>query len=228
MRRIGVTIVLVFFVLLGGSMPVVHAAKNCTVTSLRTLLIKKRGAGEDLSNLPKRAWWNRCSLSTRRIVFREISSIEGNTLPVLGMATELKALGTWFNADPLSMASLKGKVVLLHFWTYGCINCIRSLPIVQRVWETYRDQPFTILGIHTPEFVFEKSKERLQSAIEKHGLTYPIVQDNEYANWNAYKNRYWPTFILIDALGNVRAVEPGEQDEKTLTRGIETLLSEVQ
>lgn len=148
-------------------------------------------------------------------------------LPVITGAPELAGTGEWFNSNPLTLEELRGKVVLVDFWTYSCINCIRTLPYLQGYWEKYKDAPFVLLGVHTPEFVFEKSVSNLEQAIEKHGLTYPIVQDNDYQTWRAFNNRYWPAKYLVDAEGNIRYTHFGEGAYEETDEAIESLLMEI-
>ena len=96
----------------------------------------------------------------------------------------------WLNSGPLDIADLRGKVVLVDFWTYGCYNCVNTLPHVTRLYDTYKDKGFIVVGVHTPEFSFEKSTNNVQAAIRRYGIRYPVAQDNEYATWNAYHNQY--------------------------------------
>ncbi len=125
------------------------------------------------------------------------------------------------------MAELKGKVVLIDFWTYSCINCIRTLPYIQGYWEKYKDKPFVLIGVHTPEFVFEGVPENVAEAIKRHQLTYPVVQDNDFGTWNAFANRYWPAKYLIDADGYIRYTHFGEGDYEETDEAIASLLAEI-
>ena len=109
----------------------------------------------------------------------------------------------WINSQPLSLEKLRGKVVLLDFWTYSCVNCIRTLPYLKEMWEKYKDKRFLIIGIHTPEFEFEKEIGNVKYAVKKHGIKYPVVSDPERRNWNNYGNNYWPRAALINAEGEV-------------------------
>jgi len=127
-----------------------------------------------------------------------------------GPAPPLVAAGGWFNSEPLRAEDLRGRVVLVDFWTYSCVNCLRTLPYLRRWHEAYADQGFLLLGVHTPEFEFEKSAENLQRAIRQLGVTWPVVQDNDYAQWQAYANRFWPAHYLIDAKGRLRYFHFGE------------------
>jgi len=149
--------------------------------------------------------------------------------PIYGPAPELVGTQDWFNTpgdEPLSLRDLRGRVVLLDFWTYTCINCIRTLPYLKAWDEAYRDKGLTIIGVHTPEFPFEKDSDNVAAAIEQNGLRYPIVQDNDYATWSAYGNQYWPTKYLIDARGRVRYAHFGEGEYDETEKVIRELLAE--
>lgn len=150
------------------------------------------------------------------------------TLPVLVRApTEFPGLGPWHNGPALTSADLRGKVVLVDFWTYSCINCIRTLPYMQGYWEKYKDTgKFVLLGVHSPEFVFEKSESNVAAAISKYGLGYPVAQDNEFATWSAFANRYWPAKYLIDANGYIRYTHFGEGAYEETDQAIASLLQE--
>ena len=150
----------------------------------------------------------------------------GRALPVLGRAPEFTNPGRWFNTAPLSLAGLRGKVVLVDFWTYTCINCLRTLPHVEAWSEKYRRDGLVVVGVHTPEFPFERIASNVDEAISANGITYPVVQDNDYGTWNAYGNQYWPAKYLIDAAGNVRYVHFGEGSYGTTERAIRALLAE--
>ncbi len=141
-------------------------------------------------------------------------------------APELVGGGKWFNSDPLTLASLKGKVVMVDFWTYTCINCIRTLPYTKAWYEKYKDKGFVLIGVHTPEFEFEKDATNVGKAIKDFGITYPVVQDNDYAIWNAYSNQYWPADYLIDKNGKIRDTHFGEGDYDKTEAIIVSLLNE--
>ena len=150
-------------------------------------------------------------------------------LPVLGTAPEFTGNERWFNTPgdrPLKLAGLRGRVVLVDFWTYTCINCIRTLPYLKAWDERYRDRGLTIVGVHTPEFPFEREAANVEAAIEQNGLRYAVAQDNEYATWNAYGNQYWPAKYLIDAQGRVRYVHFGEGEYEETETAIRELLAE--
>ena len=127
---------------------------------------------------------------------------------------------------PLSLAGLRGHVVLVDFWTYTCINCIRTLPYLESWYRKYRRDGFTVVGVHTPEFPFEKEASNVQRAIGDDGLTYPVAQDNDAATWTAYHNQYWPADYLIDAQGRVRLVHFGEGSYAETEGAIRSLLAE--
>jgi len=141
-------------------------------------------------------------------------------------APELVPGGEWFNSDPLTLEQLRGKVVLVDFWTYSCINCIRTLPYIEEWYEKYKDEGLVIIGVHTPEFEFEKEAKNVQQAIRDFGLTYPVVQDNDYGTWQAYQNHYWPAKYFIDRKGNVRDSHYGEGDYDESEQLIRDLLEE--
>jgi cytochrome c biogenesis protein CcdA/thiol-disulfide isomerase/thioredoxin len=150
----------------------------------------------------------------------------GERLPVLGRAPGFRDTQRWFNSRPLSLAGLRGKVVLVDFWTYTCINCIRTLPHVEAWWQRYRSRGLVVVGVHTPEFPFEREASNVSDAISEFGLRYPVVQDNDYGTWNAFGNQFWPAKYLIDAAGNVRYVHFGEGSYGTTERAIRSLLAE--
>ena len=124
------------------------------------------------------------------------------------------------------MSDLRGKVVLIDFWTYTCINCIRTLPYLEAWQQRYGRDGFTVVGVHSPEFPFEKDASNVQAAIRQNHLTYPVVQDNDLGTWDAWGNQYWPADYLVDAQGNVRDAHFGEGDYSETERAIRTLLAE--
>lgn len=141
-------------------------------------------------------------------------------MPPLDGATQ------WLNSPPLTAAMLRGKVVLVDFWTYSCINCLRTLPHLKAWDRKYRDQGLVIVGVHAPEFAFEKDARNVEMAVRDLGLTYPIALDNKYAIWNAYSNEYWPAHYLIDANGVIREKHFGEGGYDETERMIQKLLRE--
>jgi cytochrome c biogenesis protein CcdA/thiol-disulfide isomerase/thioredoxin len=147
----------------------------------------------------------------------------------LGAAPEFSETQRWFNTPgdrPLTLASLHGRVVLIDFWTYTCINCIRTLPYLKAWDASYRPLGLTIVGVHTPEFQFEHEAGNVANAIRQFGLRYPVVQDNNMGTWNAYGNQFWPADYLIDARGQVRDASFGEGDYAKTETAIRALLAE--
>ena len=143
------------------------------------------------------------------------------------------ARGTkWLQSKPLTLASLRGKVVVVHFWTFGCINCIHNYPAYKAWHEKYAGKGVTIVGIHTPEFANEADVKRVLASARKNGLKFPIAVDNGGQNWKNWKNRYWPSIYLIDKKGRVRYRWEGELDsektkgERLMRKRIEELLAE--
>ncbi len=137
----------------------------------------------------------------------------GVSLPDLGRAPDFTHNQDWFNTPgdrPLTLAGLHGHVVLVDFWTYTCINCIRTLPFVEGLYQHYHRYGLDVVGVETPEFTFEQEANNVRQAIHGDGITYPVVQDNDYGTWNAYKNQYWPAEYYIDATGEIRHTEFGE------------------
>jgi thiol-disulfide isomerase/thioredoxin len=132
----------------------------------------------------------------------------------------------WINSTPLTAGQLKGKVVLIDFWAYSCINCIRAVPDVRAWAEKYKDSGLVVIGVHTPEFDFEKQLPNVQKAVQKFGITYPVALDSNYAIWKAFSNQYWPAEYFIDAKGKVRYEHFGEGDYDQSERWIQKLLKE--
>ena len=139
-------------------------------------------------------------------------------------APEFAGLTNWINSPPLTLAQEQGKVVLVDFWTYSCINCIRSIPYVEKWYQTYEKQGLVVVGVNTPEFAFEHNPDNVAAAVKKDGITYPVALDNNYDSWNAYNNDSWPADYLIDKQGNIRYVSLGEGDYDKTEKAIQTLL----
>ena len=142
------------------------------------------------------------------------------------LAPELTKITGFINSKPITLADLRGKVVLVDFWTYSCINCIRTIPYLNAWYEKYADKGLVIVGVHTPEFEFEKDYNNVQAAVEKFDIRYPVAQDNEKGTWNAYDNRYWPRKYLIDADGYIRYDHIGEGGYAETEKVIQSLLTE--
>ena len=128
----------------------------------------------------------------------------GEALPVEGTLPALSGATGWLNSAPLTPASLRGKVVLVDFWTYSCINCLRSLPYVQAWYDKYKDHGLVVVGVHSPEFAFEKDRSNVAAAVQRLGVTYPVALDSDYAIWQGFNNEYWPADYFIDAHGQIR------------------------
>lgn len=142
-----------------------------------------------------------------------------------GAAPDFQGIQQWFNSPALSLTALKGQVVLVDFWTHACINCLRTLPHVNRWAETYRDLGLVVVGVHTPEFAFERTASSVQAAIKRHGVKHPVAMDNGYATWKAYDNRYWPAHYLVDGQGRIRYRHFGEGEYARTEAAIQTLLA---
>jgi len=132
----------------------------------------------------------------------------------------------WLNSKPLSAEELRGKVVLVDFWTYSCINCIRTIPYVRAWAEKYRDQGLVVIGVHSPEFAFEKRVDNVRQAIDKFQIGYPVAIDNDFKIWRSFANNYWPAHYFIDAKGQIRHTQFGEGDYEQSERVIQDLLAE--
>ncbi|MDT9600484.1 cytochrome c biogenesis protein DipZ [Sphingosinicella rhizophila] len=147
-------------------------------------------------------------------------------LPVEGVLPPLDGITHWINSPPLTREQLRGKVVLIDFWTYSCINCLRSLPYVRAWAERYKDDGLVVIGVHAPEFAFEKDLDNVATAVRDLDVTYPVAVDNDYAVWRAFKNRYWPAHYFIDAQGRVRYHHFGEGNYARSEQVIRQLLAE--
>jgi thiol-disulfide isomerase/thioredoxin len=149
----------------------------------------------------------------------EYKSSESSTAPGL-------TPGEWINSEPLKLNDLRGRVVLIEFWTFGCYNCRNTLPFVKSWDERYRDKGLTVIGVHSPEFDDERNVEHLRREISSLGIRYPIVTDNDYQTWNAYKVEAWPTVFLLDKQGRIRWMRVGEGAYDEAERLIQQLLAE--
>jgi cytochrome c biogenesis protein CcdA/thiol-disulfide isomerase/thioredoxin len=164
----------------------------------------------------------------------ELQKLRGNTRQVAattdlrdyGPAPELTGLTNWIKSKPLTMKKLRGKVVLIDFWTYSCINCLRTLPHVKAWYHAYHDKGLVVIGVHTPEFAFEHVPSNVRGAVRRLGVTYPVALDNDYSTWNAFQNQYWPAKYLIDRRGHLRYYHFGEGSYDTTEARIRTLIGE--
>ncbi len=155
----------------------------------------------------------------------------GNARPAVALDDEgpmpsLSGAVQWLNSPPLTAAGLRGKVVLVDFWTYSCINCLRSLPYVRAWADKYRDHGLVVIGVHAPEFAFEKNVDNVKAATAKLGITYPVAIDNNYAIWRAFGNEFWPAHYFVDAAGRIRHHQFGEGDTAQSERVIQRLLAQ--
>jgi cytochrome c biogenesis protein CcdA/thiol-disulfide isomerase/thioredoxin len=193
-----------------------------------THALERTGAVEDrLAGLRGRSRFDSASAGTAARTSK--ASSDGSSLPVLGHAPDFRDNERWFNTPggrPLTLRALRGRVVLVDFWTYTCINCIRTLPALRAWDDRYRRAGLTIVGVHTPEFPFERDPRNVGDAIAQNRLRYPIAQDNAYGTWNAWGNQYWPAKYLIDGQGRVRYTHFGEGDYDVTERAIRSLLKE--
>ncbi|MNU60699.1 Thiol-disulfide oxidoreductase YkuV [compost metagenome] len=150
----------------------------------------------------------------------------GAPLPVEGTLPSLSGATGWLNSPPLSAGQLRGKVVLIDFWTYSCINCLRAMPFVHEWAQRYRDHGLVVVGVHTPEFAFERDPRNVMKAVQQLKVEYPVALDNQYAIWRAFNNRYWPAHYFIDAQGNIRGHQFGEGNYAHSEQVIRRLLVE--
>jgi cytochrome c biogenesis protein CcdA/thiol-disulfide isomerase/thioredoxin len=197
------------------------------VTNPTRELERSRAVGDRLADLRGRPRFD--SSSHEATVRKRAETSVPSDLPNLGLAPDFTDNERWFNTAgdrPLSLERLRGRVVLVDFWTYTCINCIRTLPAVKAWDKRYRRKGLTIVGVHTPEFAFERKAGNVGLAIAQNKIRYPVAQDNAYATWNAWGNQYWPAKYLIDARGRVRYTHFGEGDYDETEDAIRALLAE--
>jgi cytochrome c biogenesis protein CcdA/thiol-disulfide isomerase/thioredoxin len=155
---------------------------------------------------------------------KQVTESPSSALQHYGQAPDFKPDGDWINTSPLSIAALHGKVVLVDFWTYSCINCLRTLPHLKAWYAAYHKDGLEIVGVHTPEFAFEHVSSNVRAAVKRLGVVYPVVQDNDYRTWAAYGNQYWPAEYLIDRSGEVRHIHFGEGSYGETEKSIRALL----
>ncbi len=148
------------------------------------------------------------------------TSVDAETLPPLSGAEQ------WFNSQPLTPEALKGHVVLIDFWTYSCINCLRTLPYIRAWADRYKDSGLVVIGVHTPEFAFEKEADNVQRAVKELNITYPVALDNDYGIWKAFGNQYWPSDYIVDSTGRIRHRHLGEGKYEETEKHIQELLKE--
>ena len=157
-----------------------------------------------------------------------LTNLEADTLIPSAKATVAPefAKGYWINSDPLTLEKLRGQVVVVEFWTFGCYNCRNTLPSVKELYTKYRDRGLTIVGVHTPETDSEYSLDNVRKEVPALGIKYPVVTDNDYATWKAYGVEAWPTMVVLDKQGRIRWVHVGEGRHEETENVIKTLLSE--
>jgi len=160
------------------------------------------------------------------LMMRAKPTAQAEELPDEGVMPSLSGAVEWLNSPPLTAEALKGKVVLVDFWTYSCINCLRAIPYVRAWAEKYKDQGLVVIGVHAPEFAFEKNVDNVKKAVSDLKITYPVAIDNDYAIWRAFNNQYWPAHYFIDAEGRIRHHHFGEGDYEGSERAIQQLLGE--
>lgn len=137
---------------------------------------------------------------------------------------DFAGIDRWINSPPLSMARLRGKVVLIDFWAYSCINCLRALPHVEHLYRAYKDKGLVVIGVHSPEYDFEKDPGNVEKAVRRLGITYPVAMDNDHSTWKAWKNRYWPAQYLIDQNGMLIGRHYGEGGYRRMENAVRVLL----
>jgi cytochrome c biogenesis protein CcdA/thiol-disulfide isomerase/thioredoxin len=208
-RALGVLVIVgVVCIALGLDTRVLSKLSSTQTASLETGLARKLGLGGSAQEGPK------------------VGAGGELMLPVQGSLPSLAGAGPWINSKPLSMKDLKGKVVVIDFWTYSCINCIRSIPYVRAWYERYRDDGLVVIGVHAPEFAFERNPENVIQAVQDLGIRYPVALDNDYVVWKALKNNYWPAHYFFDAQGRQRYHHFGEGKYDESEMVIRQLLAE--
>lgn len=155
-----------------------------------------------------------------------MSATGAGGVPIEGELPSLDGVTSWLNSAPLTPAELRGKVVLIDFWTYSCINCLRALPYVKTWYDKYKDHGLVVIGVHAPEFAFEKDEGNVKRAVKNLGVNYPVALDNNYAIWQAFNNQYWPAHYFIDAEGKIRSHHFGEGKYDESEQTIRDLLTE--
>jgi thiol-disulfide isomerase/thioredoxin len=153
-------------------------------------------------------------------------SAGGNSAGAPDALPDLSGATAWINSPPLTPESLRGKVVVIDFWTYSCINCLRSLPYIQAWYDKYKESGLVVIGVHTPEFPFEKDEANVRKAVRNLGVDYPVAMDNDYRIWRGFNNRFWPAHYFIDATGRIRYHHFGEGNYEESEAWIRSLLEE--
>jgi thiol-disulfide isomerase/thioredoxin len=220
LRRASGAILIAAAVLFTTDIPTRLAASTPEYVSGLQKLERAHGVRTDLSHLTRHEGGSRSASSAANTP---------DTLKDYGPAPAFRGISTWLNTpdgNPLTLQQLRGKVVLIDFWTYSCVNCIRTLPYL-KAWDAhYRKAGLVIVGVHTPEFAFEHVVSNVRRAVSEHDIRYPVAVDDDYGTWNAWSNQYWPADYLIDRRGHVRSAHFGEGAYDLTEHDIRTLLGE--
>ncbi|MDB6060983.1 MAG: DipZ protein [Verrucomicrobiaceae bacterium] len=201
----------------GGTPGVMNGAMNGSMTSaMNGSMTNSMNGGAD------------SNVMSNTMMGGAMMAAKASTAPVAdeGELPSLDGAVTWLNSAPLTAESLRGKVVLIDFWTYSCINCLRTLPYVKNWYDKYKDHGLVVIGVHAPEFAFEKDEKNVRRAVRDLGVTYPVALDNNYVIWKAFGNRYWPAHYFIDANGRIRGHHFGEGNYDESEQLIRKLLEE--
>lgn len=197
-----------------------------TVSIEQSLLDRFRGSPEIQSPPQSPVVARAGAMTGDPLVTKGSSSAQIEELPIEGALPSLSGASLWLNSSPLTSDELKGKVVLVDFWTYSCINCLRALPYVRAWAEKYKNEGLVVIGVHAPEFAFEKDIGNVRRAVSDLKIDYPVAIDNDYAIWRAFSNQYWPAHYFIDAKGHIRHHHFGEGDYEGSEQVIRSLLAE--
>ncbi len=206
----------------------IHPASG-KVAASSSVVMPEGGGGAMMSANPSMVSANAPTMAMNgnpAAVMKAAEAPASQSFPVEGLLPSLTGAVQWLNSPPLTPEQLKGKVVLVDFWTYSCINCLRSIPYVRAWAEKYKDQGLVVIGVHAPEFAFEKNIYNVQRAVTKLKIDYPVAVDNDYAIWRAFGNEYWPADYFIDAKGQIRHHFFGEGDYAESEKVIQQLLAE--
>jgi cytochrome c biogenesis protein CcdA/thiol-disulfide isomerase/thioredoxin len=220
LRRVAGAVLVATAVLFTTNIPTQLAADAPSYVSSLQRLERSHAAASDLRDLTRSRHNSAAAVSAGRTPGR---------LQDYGPAPDFTGITTWINtpgSQPLSLAALRGKVVLIDFWTYSCVNCIRTLPYLKQWYARYHNDGLVIVGVHTPEFAFEHVIGNVEQAVSEHGIHYPVAVDDGYGTWNAWGNQYWPADYLIDRNGDVREAHFGEGGYGQTEHDIRTLLGE--
>ena len=226
-RGLGLAVLLgVLAIALGWDSSVLTRLSLAGTNNLEQSLIDKIHAGP--ANAPAMAMSNsNMAMSNTNGNAMAMSAAHGSgDLPVEGEVPSFAGATLWLNSPPLTPEALRGKVVLVDFWTYSCINCLRALPYVKSWYAKYKDHGLVVIGVHSPEFAFEKDPDNVRRAVKDLGITYPVALDNDYAIWQAFNNQYWPAHYFIDAEGRIRSHHFGEGDYEGSEQTIRRLLTD--